>query len=89
MAFELTLPTAAMPLVRWAGVHGAALALYAAEAAQRLPGPLLVLASDALAATRLEEEIGFFVAGRLPIYSFPDYETLPYDRFAPHPQVRL
>jgi transcription-repair coupling factor (superfamily II helicase) len=87
MSFELTIPTASTPLVRWAGVQGAALALYAAVAAQRVPGPLLVLGSDASEATRLEDEIGFFVAERIPIYSFPDYETLPYDLFAPHPDI--
>src|SRR5688572_12351483 len=87
MGFDLKLPAADQPVVRWAGLHGAALALYVARAGQRLPGPLLVLASDASSATRLEEEVGFFVAGQVPIYSFPDYETLPYDRFAPHPDI--
>jgi transcription-repair coupling factor (superfamily II helicase) len=73
--------------VRWAGVAGAGLALYLASAARRLPGPLVVFARDAAAATRLEEELAFFSGTQLPIFAFPDYETLPYDRFAPHPDI--
>jgi transcription-repair coupling factor (superfamily II helicase) len=73
--------------VRWAGLKGAALALYVANAARRLAGPLVVFARDAAAATRLEEELAFFVTADVPIFAFPDYETLPYDRFAPHPDI--
>jgi len=42
---------------------------------------------DAAIATRLEEELAFFVGAQLPTFAFPDYETLPYDRFAPHPDI--
>jgi len=87
MAFDLSLPSADSPLVRWAGVAGAGLALYLANAARRLPGPLVVFARDAAIATRLEEELAFFVGAQLPTFAFPDYETLPYDRFAPHPDI--
>jgi transcription-repair coupling factor (superfamily II helicase) len=87
MVFSLKVPAAEQPLVRWAGLREAALALYVAATARQLPGPILVLASDASAAARLEEEVAFFAAGEVPIYAFPDYETLPYDRFAPHPDI--
>jgi transcription-repair coupling factor (superfamily II helicase) len=73
--------------VRWAGLENAALALYVASAARRLAGPLVVFARDAASATRLEQELAFFVTVGVPVFTFPDYETLPYDRFAPHPDI--
>src|SRR6476620_2303352 len=87
MPFDLTLPSANSQRVRCAGMAGAALALYVTNAARRLPGPLVVFARDAATATRLEEELAFFTGAQLPIFAFPDYETLPYDRFAPHPDI--
>ncbi|HJU23737.1 MAG TPA: transcription-repair coupling factor [Casimicrobiaceae bacterium] len=44
---------------------------------------LVVICADALAATRLASEIGWF-APALAIATFPDWETLPYDHFSPH-----
>ena len=44
---------------------------------------LAVVCADALAATRLAEEIAWF-APSLSIGVFPDWETLPYDHFSPH-----
>jgi len=44
---------------------------------------LVVVCSDALAATRLAAEIAWF-APALAIGVFPDWETLPYDHFSPH-----
>ncbi|HSC22905.1 MAG TPA: transcription-repair coupling factor [Casimicrobiaceae bacterium] len=51
-----------------------------AQARQRM---LVVVCADALAATRLAAEIGWF-APTLAIATFPDWETLPYDHFSPH-----
>src|SRR5690348_2999712 len=44
---------------------------------------LVVVCSDALAATRLAAEIAWF-APSLAVGVFPDWETLPYDHFSPH-----
>jgi len=44
---------------------------------------LVIVCSDALAATRLAAEIAWF-APSLAIGTFPDWETLPYDHFSPH-----
>ncbi|HXR56013.1 MAG TPA: transcription-repair coupling factor [Casimicrobiaceae bacterium] len=52
----------------------------AVHAEQRM---LVVVCSDALAATRLAAEITWF-APSLSISIFPDWETLPYDHFSPH-----
>jgi transcription-repair coupling factor (superfamily II helicase) len=51
--------------------------------------PVLVIARNAQTARQLEDEIRFFTGGaaELPILSFPDWESLPYDAFSPHPDI--
>ena len=49
--------------VRWAGLHGSAIGLAVSRAAASRTGPVLVLAPDAAAADRLEEDLRFFLAG--------------------------
>ena len=44
---------------------------------------LAVVASDALAAQRLADELPWFAPG-LSVALLPDWETLPYDHFSPH-----
>jgi len=44
---------------------------------------LAVVASDALAAQRLADELPWFAPG-LTVALLPDWETLPYDHFSPH-----
>ena len=73
--------------MRWVGLAGAAAALSAARAAEGADATILVLAPDASAAARLEEELRFFAPPQLPIHPFPGYETLPYDQFSPHPDI--
>jgi transcription-repair coupling factor (superfamily II helicase) len=84
--FEPLLPTAAAPEVRWGELYGGALSLAIAEAARRSAGPVLVLAAGAREAERIGEELRFFAAD-LPVLDLPDYETLPYDVFSPHPDI--
>jgi transcription-repair coupling factor (superfamily II helicase) len=74
-------------VVRWVGLAGALPALHLSRAARRATAPMLVVADDAAGAVRLEEELRFFAPGELPILGFPGYETLPYDRFSPHPDI--
>jgi len=45
--------------------------------------PLLILTSDAQAASRLQDEIAWFAPGKTVVL-LPDWETLPYDSFSPH-----
>ncbi|TJZ74261.1 transcription-repair coupling factor [Chitiniphilus eburneus] len=69
---RLTLPTP----------HGSAdsllLARYAAQSR-----PLVVLADSAATATRLKDELAFWLPQNR-IVLLPDWETLPYDHFSPH-----
>jgi transcription-repair coupling factor (superfamily II helicase) len=73
--------------VLWRGLAGAGGALHLAKAAARLAQPLLVVTRDAAAVSRLEDELRFFAPAELPVLIFPDYETLPYDQFSPHPDI--
>ncbi|NLA67022.1 MAG: transcription-repair coupling factor [Gammaproteobacteria bacterium] len=66
-----------------------ALAWFVAAAARAHGGVLLVVARDNHAATQLEADLGTLAGagGDLPVLAFPDWETLPYDRFSPHPEI--
>jgi transcription-repair coupling factor (superfamily II helicase) len=66
--------------------HGSSWALEVAEAARAHDGLLVVVARDTRSADNLEGELAVF-AGELPVLHFPDWETLPYDVFSPHPEV--
>ena len=81
------LPTNQHRRVLWQGLAGAATGLYLARAAERLGRPLLVIARNAAEVARLEDELHFFAPPALPVLAFPDYETLPYDQFSPHPDI--
>ena len=87
MLLRLAVPDRLQPRARWQGLTGAARPLALAEAAAAARGPLLVFTHDAAQLERLEAELAFFVPRDLPVLAFPDYETLPYDRFSPHPDI--
>jgi transcription-repair coupling factor (superfamily II helicase) len=63
-----------------------ALALAIASAAARHPGLLVAVTRDTHCAQALEAELQIF-ASDLPVLHFPDWETLPYDLFSPHPDI--
>ncbi len=63
-----------------------AFALAVARAAQKHAGLVMVTTRDTHAAHALEAELKVF-AGELPVLHFPDWETLPYDLFSPHPDI--
>lgn len=48
--------------------------------------PLVVITANAFDAQRLLEEIPYF-APSLSVHLLPDWETLPYDQFSPHPDL--
>ena len=48
--------------------------------------PLVIIAASAFDAQRLLEEIPYF-APALSVHLLPDWETLPYDQFSPHPDL--
>ena len=71
--------------LRWCRLLGSSRGLAIAAAAERHPGPLVVLARSIEAANQLEDEVRFYAAGGpVPVHVFPDWECLPYDVFSPH-----
>ena len=84
---EPLLPSKAQMQVRWGQLYGSATSVWLAEAARRASAPLLVVAQDARQAARFQDELRFFCGPELYIEAFPDWETLPYDLFSPHPDI--
>ena len=94
---SLSLLSTPMPLPRsgqsrayWrAPASGSALAVAIASAAAQHAAPLLVVARDNHAAHQLEADLHTLLGAdpALPVLNFPDWETLPYDRFSPHPDI--
>ncbi|MFK2879433.1 transcription-repair coupling factor [Rhodanobacter hydrolyticus] len=70
----------------WTPPHGSSRALLLAEAARSHEGLLVAVTRDTQRASALEDELRIF-AGDLPVLHFPDWETLPYDAFSPHPEI--
>ncbi|HET6587234.1 MAG TPA: transcription-repair coupling factor, partial [Oleiagrimonas sp.] len=81
-----TLPTSPKQRRFWITPDGSATSLAIACAAQQHDGLLVVAARDNLRARQWEDELAVF-AGDLPVLHFPDWETLPYDLFSPHPEI--
>ncbi|SDQ53581.1 transcription-repair coupling factor [Pseudoxanthomonas sp. CF385] len=66
-----------------------ALAWSIAAAARAHDGPVLVVARDNHEAHQIEADLHTLLgaAADLPVVPFPDWETLPYDQFSPHPDI--
>ncbi|HAI58424.1 MAG TPA: transcription-repair coupling factor, partial [Xanthomonadaceae bacterium] len=67
-------------------VNPTAAALAIVERARAHAGLVLAVARDTAAALRLEADLKSLARG-LPVLHFPDWETLPYDLFSPHPDI--
>jgi len=81
------LPRAPQLRARWRRPHGSALALAIASAARSHDGIVVAVARDTHAAHTLEGELRGFADADLPVLHLPDWETLPYDVFSPHPDI--
>ena len=66
-----------------------ALPWHLVQAARAHPGPLLFVARDTHSAHQVESDLLTLLGNdaSLPVVPFPDWETLPYDRFSPHPDI--
>ena len=74
--------------VIWTGLCGDSLPLAIANAVEQHDGPLVVITPDMQSAELLHEQLEFFSAkDSPPVIIFPDWETLPYDNFSPHPDI--
>ncbi len=82
------IPQAKNERMQWGQIYGASDALAIASAIKNHPSLVLVLVEDVKAADNLANSIGFFLSGTdIPLISFPDWETLPYDVFSPLPEL--
>jgi transcription-repair coupling factor (superfamily II helicase) len=84
------LPLAGQQRAYWrAPASASALAWAIARAAEAASGPVLAIARDNHGAHQLEADLSTLAADRaaMPILPFPDWETLPYDQFSPHPDI--
>ena len=73
----------------WLTPHGSAQALAIAAAARKHDGIVVATTRDTHSAHLLESDLREFSkhASELDVLHFPDWETLPYDLFPPHPQI--
>jgi transcription-repair coupling factor (superfamily II helicase) len=88
------LPRAGQQRAWWrAPASASALAFHVAAAAQAHAGPLLAVTRDNQTAHQLEGDLRTLLGARaaadgdMPVLVFPDWETLPYDAFSPHPDI--
>src|SRR5690348_3061907 len=80
------LPRAANQRKTWSPPAGSSLGLLLTETARTHAGVVVAIARDTHSARALEDELRIF-ADDLPVLHFPDWETLPYDLFGPHPDI--
>ncbi|MDQ3206582.1 MAG: transcription-repair coupling factor [Pseudomonadota bacterium] len=88
------LPTQGQQRAWWrAPASASALAFHIARAAAAHDGPLVAVARDNHGAHQLDSDLRTLLGasgapeGALPVLPFPDWETLPYDLFSPHPDI--
>jgi transcription-repair coupling factor (superfamily II helicase) len=81
----------AMPgdIYHWGRLYGSARGLAIYSAAVSVNSPLVVLTADIKSTENLLEELKFYsdTAANIPLLSFPDWETLPYDIFSPYQDI--
>ena len=73
----------------WGRLYGCSKALAVCKAAEESKKPLAIITADSVSASRLLLELRFFSdkSSDLPLYQFPDWETLPYDFFSPYQDI--
>ncbi len=89
-SFPRLLPKAGQSRAWWRlPASPSALAWTLAGVARAHDGPLLVVARDNHAAHQLEHDLRTLIGdlAAVPVVPFPDWETLPYDQFSPHPDI--
>ena len=84
---SLPLPTGPQDLKQLGNLIGAALPLAICELLRQHGGLYLLVVPDTPTALRIEQELTVFLGDSQNIYSFPDWETLPYDVFSPHQDI--
>ncbi len=68
-------------------LKGSSSGLVIANLANDFSGLTLVIANNTTSAEKLRAETEVYAHSDLPIFSFPDWETLPFDNFSPHQDI--
>jgi transcription-repair coupling factor (superfamily II helicase) len=72
----------------WTGLGGDSLPLAVANLADKHAGLVVVITPDMQSAELLQDQVEYFAAhNQLQVTTLPDWETLPYDKFSPHPDI--
>ena len=73
----------------WGRLYGSSKALSINKLAAESDFPVIVITVDSLSASNLLGELHFYADTQLnlPKLVFPDWETLPYDRFSPYQDI--
>ncbi|MBS0224922.1 MAG: transcription-repair coupling factor [Proteobacteria bacterium] len=90
ISMHVPLPRAGQTRAWWrAPGTSSGLAWAITRAAHEHDAPVLAIAADTQHAHQLENDLRTLLAGdaTLPVQPFPDWETLPYDQFSPHPDI--
>ncbi len=85
--FAPPLPTKPDEQFLWKNLHGASVGLALSNAIKTSDRPILIIAADNLYASHLIDELHFFLGKSENLFTFPDWETLPYDHFSPHQDI--
>ncbi|GBG12476.1 transcription-repair coupling factor [Novimethylophilus kurashikiensis] len=85
MSFRISLPKPGA-LLRQPRQYGSADSLYFAQLKAATPQSIVIVTETPADAQRLVEEIKYF-APQFSTHLLPDWETLPYDHFSPHPDL--
>jgi Transcription-repair coupling factor (superfamily II helicase) len=85
MALRISIPKPGA-LLRQPRQHGSADSLHLAQLKAACAQTLVVVTETPADAQRLVEEIRYF-APQFSTHLLPDWETLPYDHFSPHPDL--
>ncbi len=71
----------------WNAPHGSVVAIAIAEAVRAPAGVIVAVTRDTHAAHTLETDLRALAGDAVEVLHFPDWETLPYDLFPPHPEI--
>ena len=81
-----SIPAKTGEVLHWRKLHGSASSLAVSSLIQQ--GKFVVyVCSEAQHITPIETELGFFLGSKDAVFTFPDWECLPYDRVSPHPDI--
>ena len=85
--FNPPIPGSRGKVIRWTGLRGCGDSLAIASAISQNSQPFVIVTTDTQTALRIEHELKFFMTDSFPVHYLPDWETLPYDRFSPLPEI--